>query len=279
MMHGAARLALAAFLVACIPAAHGVIACSVSSGGVNHAYDPTLATTTVVAGTFRVTCTKGSAGDPNSVSFSTTVDNGLNPQGVNNRASMGANTLRYDVYRNASCGSKWKGATAITGSVSTPSTGTFYVDATFFMCMTPALAAAAGTYTDSITMTLNYGPGAGVNTTGALPISIATPATCSVTSGPPDLVFNYAAFGPAQNPSSPFGVTCTLHLPYSMALDAVAGTAVGLNYTLSLSTPSSVGTGALQTHSVNGSMAGGQAGTCGAPTCSASATRTLTLTY
>ena len=269
---------LSLLLVAASGCVHAVIACSITSAA-THAYDPTLATTTVAIESFRVTCTKSSAADPASVNFSVTVNNGSNPQGVNNRASMGVNTFRYDVYRDAGCNSKWKGATAISGTVPTPSTGTYYVDVTYYMCIAAGIAAAAGTYTDTVTMTLNYGPGAGVTTTGAMSVSIATPAICSITSGPVDLVFNYIGFGAAQAPTSSFGVTCTLHLPYTMALDTNAGTALGLSYTLSLSSPSSVGTGALQTHSVNGAMAGGQAGTCGAPTCSSTATRTLTLSY
>jgi hypothetical protein len=34
-----------------------------------------------------------------------------------------------------------------------------------------------------------------------------------------------------------------------------------------------------QTFSINGNIAGGQAGTCATGTCSGSATRTLTITY
>jgi spore coat protein U-like protein len=273
------RACAAMLLLAASAGAHAAISCGVSSGGVNHAYDPTLGTTTVVAASFRVTCTRGLAGDPNSVNFSVLVNDGSNPQGVNNRATMGTNTIRYDVYRNGTCASKWKGGTAISGTLALPATGTFSVDVSFWMCMGSGIAAAAGTYVDSMTMTMNYGAGAGINTTGAIPVSIATPAICSVTAAPADLVFDYTAFGAAQNPSSPFSVTCTLHLPYTMTLDASAGTAAGLAYTLSMSSPNSTGTGAVQVHSVNGAMAAGQAGTCGAPLCTATQTRTLTLTY
>ena len=64
-----------------------------------------------------------------------------------------------------------------------------------------------------------------------------------------------------------------------MSLDATSGTLIGLNYTLALSTPSSVGTGSQQTHSITGNMAAGQAGNCATGTCSASQARTLTIPY
>jgi hypothetical protein len=64
-----------------------------------------------------------------------------------------------------------------------------------------------------------------------------------------------------------------------MALDATSGTIVGLNYTLALSQASATGNGVTQTYSVNGNIAGGQAGTCSTASCSGSQTRTLTVTY
>ena len=64
-----------------------------------------------------------------------------------------------------------------------------------------------------------------------------------------------------------------------MALDATSGTIVGLNYTLALSQTSATGNGLVQSHSVNGSIAGGQSGTCATATCSGSETRTLTVSY
>jgi hypothetical protein len=87
------------------------------------------------------------------------------------------------------------------------------------------------------------------------------------------------SLGSAKAASTTYGVTCTLALPYTMALDATSGTILGLAYTLSLSQSSSTGTGAQQTFSVNGNMAGGQAGTCATATCSGSQARTITVTY
>ena len=257
-------------------AAHSAITCSVSSGGFATAYDPAAAGANINATFFTVTCTKGASGDPASVNYSVTVNNGLYAIGVNNRAAFGANRIRYDVFTNSTCASAWKGATAITGTVNTPSVGTFTATSSFWGCVPAAQAVAAGTYTDTVTMTMVYGVSIA---TGSFGVSISTPATCSVTGAPGNVVFNYVAFGSAITPSSTFGVTCTLSLPYTMALDATSGTIVGLNYTLALSAPGSTGTGVQQTHSINGNMAAGQAGTCALGSCSGSQARSVTISY
>jgi spore coat protein U-like protein len=257
-------------------AAHAIISCSISSGGFATAYDPNAPGTNTTQTFFTVTCTKGSAGDPATVNYSVTVNNGLYAQGINNRAAFGANRIRYDVYTNAGCSNKWKGGTAVTGTVATPSVGTFTQTSAFFGCVLAGIAAPAGTYTDTVTMTMAYGASVAV---GSFNVSISTPATCGITAPPGNVVFNYVSFGPAINPSASFGVTCTLSLPYTMALDATAGTIVGLNYTLALSTNASTGTGVQQTHFINGSMAAGQSGVCAVGPCSGTQARSITITY
>jgi spore coat protein U-like protein len=273
----AIRRAALLLLFAAAPA-HAAITCNVTSGGVFTAYDPAAAGNNVTQTSFTDTCTKGAAGDPASVNYSVKVDNGLYALGVNNRAAFGANRIKYDVFTNVTCGTAWKGGTAIAGTVSTPSVGTFTATSTYWGCVGPGQAVPAGTYTDTVTMTMTYGA-ASSTAVGTFPVSISTPSTCSVTAAPGNVVFNYVSFGPVVTPSATFGVTCTLSLPYTMALDATAGTIVGLNYTLALSTANSTGTGAQQTHSINGSMAAGQAGTCTVGSCSGSQARSVTITY
>lgn len=257
-------------------AVSAVISCSVSSPGFAAAYDPAAPGFNTTQTSFTVTCTRGSLADPASVSYGVTVDNGLYPTGANNRAAFGANRIRYDVYRDAACTSKWKGATAISGTINFSGTGTVTQNQAYWGCVNPGQGVAAGTYTDSVAMTLAYGAFTAV---GAFAVSISTPATCAMTTAPGNVVFNYLAFGPAQAPTTTFGVTCTNALPYTMALDATSGTLLGLDYTLALSTASSVGIGAAQTHTITGTMAAGQSGTCAAGTCTASQARTLTITY
>ena len=102
------RSLAAAVLLLAGMAAHAAITCSVSSGGFAAAYDPASPATNVTQTSFTVSCTRGLAGDPSSVGYSVTIDNGLSPQGQNNRASYLANRIRYDTYKDGACVTKWK---------------------------------------------------------------------------------------------------------------------------------------------------------------------------
>jgi len=67
-----------------------------------------------------------------------------------------------------------------------------------------------------------------------------------------------------------------------MALDSTSGafSTVQLNYTLSLSSGASTGTGLAQSFTIGGQIAGGQSGTCATATCSdTDSSHTLTITY
>lgn len=260
--------------------AQAAITCSVASGGFAAAYDPANPATNITQTNFTVTCTRGLAGDPTSVNYSIAVDNGLYANGVNNRAAYLANRIRYDVYRDSSCTSKWKGTTTISGTITFVGTGTVTQQGNYWGCITAAQTGlAAGIYTDSVAVTMTYGPAPSLVAVTSFGVSIGTPATCSVSAPPGDIVFDYLALGPAVNPSTTFGVTCTYALPYTMALDVAGATVVGLAYTLALSSPGSVGTGSQQTYSINGSMAAGQPGTCAAGTCSGSRVHAVTISY
>lgn len=274
------RWLAAAVLLMTGMAAHAAITCSVSSGGFASAYDPASPATNVTQTSFTVSCTRGLAGDPSSVAYSVTVDNGLSPQGQNNRASYLANRIRYDTYKDGACVTKWKGATTITGTINFVGTGTVTQQGNFWGCILAGQTGlAAGTYLDTVTMTMSYGPAPALVAVSSFGVAIGTPATCSISSPPGNIVFDYLALGPAVTPSTTFGVNCTTALAYSMALDVTTGTLVGLNYSIALSAPSSTGIGAQQTHSINGTMAAGQAGTCAAGTCTGSRVHALTITY
>jgi hypothetical protein len=52
-----------------------------------------------------------------------------------------------------------------------------------------------------------------------------------------------------------------------------------LNYSLSLQTPSPIGTGLVQTNQINATMSGAQAGKCNTGACADSKAHTLTVTY
>lgn len=280
MSHRTIRRLAAVLLAFAATSAQAAITCSLSSGGFAAAYDPANPATNVTQTSFTVSCTRGLAGDPTSVAYSVTVDNGLSPQGQNNRASYLANRIRYDSYRDAACSSKWKGATAVGGTINFVGTGTVTQTANFWGCIIAGQTGLpAGTYLDTVIMTMTYGAAPALTAVNSFGVAIGTPATCSIGSPPGTLTFNYLSLGPAISPGTTFGITCTMALAYTMALDVTTGTLVGLNYSLALSTPSSTGTGVQQTHSINGTMAAGQAGTCAAGTCTGSRVHALTITY
>jgi len=272
-----ALLALVASLAS--GAAHAAISCSVSSPGFAAAYSSTAAGTNITQTYFTVTCTRGSAADPSSVSWSVKADNGLYSSGQRNRAASGGNRISYDVYRDGACGTQWKGPAAISGTINFTGTGTFTAQGNYWGCISAGQTGlAAGVYSDSVTMTMTYGA-ANTVTTGSFGVTITTPPTCAITTAPGTITFNYVSFGAAVNASTTFGVTCSLALPYSIALDATTGTIVGITYTLSLPVPATTGTGNEQTLSIDGNVAAGQSGTCGGQNCAGTQSRSVTVSY
>ncbi len=140
-------------------------------------------------------------------------------------------------------------------------------------------AAYAGTATGNFTVQINF-------TNSCTVTANASPATFTYTSGQG----SNAALGGTTS----FGITCTSGVPYTLALDAggtgytgsftsptgsYTDTSTGLNYTLTLPTPTA-GTGALQSYTMAGSMVSGQGGTCGTVGgCTSTNTHTITVTF
>jgi len=275
------RLVVLASALLAAPLVHAAYNCSVSSPGFSAAYSPTSPTTTIVQTSFTITCTRALS-DANTMNWANAANNGLHPTGGNrNRAQFGASRINYDVYRDSGCAGQWRSGTAndINSTLNFGGSTTASVTVSYWGCI-PAgqTGLPAGTYTDTVTMTLTYGP-SNFTATGTFPVSIATPAQCSLTTAPGNVVFNYVTFGSAANASTTFGVTCTSYLPYTMALDATSGTILGVNYTLALSAGSGTGNGSQQSYTISGNIVAGQAGTCASGSCSASQGRTLTITY
>lgn len=281
----------AAALLFCAAHSNAAITCSLSSSGFSSAYNPALATPTIVQTSFTVSCTSSAAGDPSSVSYTTAANNGLYANGINNRAFLsGASYIKYDAYIDGSCASQWKGNTTIAGTINFSGTGTVTKTHNFWGCVAAGQTGlAAGVYTDLITTTLSYGPNPQSTATTTFPVNIATPATCSITSIPGNVAFGtYVAFGGALAANASFGATCTNYLAYTLSVSPTGGTIAGIAYTLLLQNAAPVmsgtslsvtGSGVEQTYTINGSMAAGQSGTCAIGTCSATVPHTLTLTY
>ena len=274
------RLVLLAAAAVLPPMAQAAYNCSVSSPAFNAAYDPTNPSTNVTSTSFTITCTRALS-DANTMNWTNAANNGLHSAGGGrNRAVFGTSRISYDIYHDSACGTQWRGGgSAFTGTLNFGGSTSASLTVTYYACIPAAQTGLpAGTYTDTVTMTLTYGPFNSVST-GTFGVAIATPATCNLSTPPGNVVFNYTGFGAAANASTGYGVTCTNFLPYTMALDATSGTLLGLNYTIGLSSAGATGTGFEQSYTVSGNIAAGQAGTCAAGTCSASQARTLTVSY
>lgn len=257
--------------------ASAAYSCTISSGGFSTIYVATSPTTTIVQSSFTITCTRALS-DASTMSYSVAADNGANAQGTHNRAVLGASKLAYYLFKDSACGTQWRGPQTISGTLNFSGSTSASVTISYWACITASQSVPAGVYTDNVTMTLTYGPG-NTTATGLAGVSISTPPTCNLSTAPSDVVFNYVGFGPVANASTTFAVTCSTYLPYTMALDATSGTVLGLNYTIGLSAPSGTGNGAGQTYTISGTIAAGQAGTCGTGSCTASQARVLTITY
>lgn len=260
--------------------AHAAITCGISSPGFVTGYDAAAVAININQTYFTVTCIRTLAADPASVNYSASLNDGLQPLGKKNRAAFGANLIFYDTWTNATCITPWKSNAPIAGTITFGTTiGPLSTQTAFWGCIPTAQAGLpAGTYTDTVTMTLSYGPLLLSTANNPFPVSITPPSDCKITTAPGNIVFTYTAFGIAQAASTTFGTTCTNLLPYTMALDTTSGVVSGLNYSLTVAA-SSTGTGLLQTHTINGSMPAGQAGTCATATCAGSQLHTLTVTY
>ena len=118
-------------------------------------------------------------------------------------------------------------------------------------------------------------------------VDITLTSLCSV-STPANLSFSYTAQqATAATATTPFTVTCSNGLPYTVSLSGanVTDDAVGLAYSLAVTAPvgGGTGTGASQAYSIDGTIAAGQSGTCVTATCTNAAatnkTKTITVNY
>lgn len=285
-----------AWLLTLAPMAEAAITCTISSGGFASAYVPSTAATNVTQSSFTMTCQRNAAGDATTITYGVRNDNGIHANVNQNRAQLGATTSRinYDLFADSGCSVVWRNNAAndivdtipvLTGFA--PSSKT----TNWWGCIPGSQTGLpTGSYTDTVTMTARLGAAGNgaVLATGAFPVSIFNPSTCTISTSPGNVAFGtYNALGVAKTANTTFAATCTSLLPYSMALDAVSGVVVGLNYSLALNTTNvgginpltSTGTGVAQSFFINGTMPAGQAGTCATGSCPGTATRTLTITF
>ncbi|MDB5900701.1 MAG: Spore coat [Ramlibacter sp.] len=141
----------------------------------------------------------------------------------------------------------------------------------------------AGVYVDTLPVTLRL-----ANETGAIlgtttiGIAISIPRACRFSTPPTAISVAYPAFSAAAvTGASNFALTCTQGTTYTIAIDRPRSVipTVELAYGLTLSTTAATGTAVAQGYTVNISVDPGQAGRCGAATCTGTDSRTLTVTY
>lgn len=239
------------------------------------------------AWTVTINCTRGSA-DPTTSAYTLRADDGFNPgAGSSNQAANGtgvANQMAYDLFRTAPGTGEWgyTNATDFAGTINFGTALTASVSHVFYSRIAAGLNKNAKIFTDTVTMRLRYDNGPGnTDVFPTFPVSINNQSVCLLSTPPGNVVFNYTSFqATPATASAAYAVRCTIGEPYTMALDATAGTLLNLNYSLALSNPGGqTGTGFPQNFTINGTIAAGQSGTCSGATCTSTAPRTLTVTY
>jgi spore coat protein U-like protein len=235
-----------------------------------------------------INCTRGPA-DPTTSAYTLQADDGFNPgAGSTNQAVNGngaANQMAYDLFRTAPGNAVWgeTNATDFAGTVNFGSALTGSATHVFYSRITAGLNKNAKTFTDTVTMRLRYDNGPGnVNVFPTFPVIINNQSVCLLSTPPGNIQFNYTSFQlAAATANTAYAVRCTIGETYTMALDATTGNLLTLTYNLALSNPGGqTGTGFPQNFTVNGTIPGGQAGTCAMGVCtSAPQVRTLTITY
>ena len=281
-------LALSA-LLAGLPAS-AALSCSITVSEVNviYQYFPTV----TGQGTLGIACTRNPLQDARRPFIWIGMDQ--TTAGRTATQEAGTSTLNYEIYHGSTTSGTWT-STGGVGSTSTTDgavqeqldfglTGSSVTASYAFYYSIPWLQfKPAGVYVDTVPITMRLGNATGsVITTASLDVHISIPRSCRFSTPPSPIDVNYPAFSAtAVTATSNFAITCTLGTTYTIALDQVRSVVptVNLAYGLNLVTTSGAGTAVAQPYTVDISVDAGQAGSCGAATCTGSDVRTLTVTY
>ena len=206
----------------------------------------------------------------------------------------GSNSLVYTLTTDySSCSTTWQNPTGLTLANSlTANNDRNLTNLTVPFCIRVATAtqptAKPLVYTDALTLRVRSTNSSGTQWgTGTLSLSADVDPLCRFSSAANPITMAYTSFqAGAASGSSSFQLQCTNSTPYSVALDAVTATVMGLNMTAGIGTlgtqnvSGQVGTGLAQSYTVVTNIAGGQSGTCASGAgCSASGDRTVTVSY
>jgi spore coat protein U-like protein len=135
-------------------AGSGVTSCTASAGGVAFGiYDPTSPSALTSSGTISVSCTVGSGHNPVTIALSA----GSSGSYAVRTLVSGTNLLNYNLYLDAAYSQVWgdgTGSTVTDAQYVTPGQPAF--SATVYALMPASQNAAAGSYIDTITVTVSY---------------------------------------------------------------------------------------------------------------------------
>jgi spore coat protein U-like protein len=286
---------LLALLLAVLGAPAMAQSCVITANGIasGTGYNPFSLANNDTAGLFSISCTRPRGGQNKfPTTFYLGVDNGGNYSGTSRRLRNGASAsyLTYSLFRNYGGCSQALGTTVAnaysfansgsgpndTTTVPNPLTsGTSYC----FRIDAGQNTAPPGTYTDMVSIGIADANGT-VWGTDTITLSTTITAACNFTSAPTNIALNYASFtATAAAASSNLQLRCTNTTTYGLALSATSGTMLGLNYTLALSAANGTGSGLAQAYAINAGIAAGQSGNCAGASCTATVTRTLTVSY
>ena len=282
--------------------AAAAVACSVSSSGVSVAYfDTGSSVPTRVTGSATVNCTRSDlARDPAILHVALGAASANTNSAMSRARLVGGttqDTLDHWLHTDAAESLVWseKGGSSSTRLTATLNFGTGATASQTipYYARVPQTSAQSrplvkGLYQDTQTLTLYQSTTSTADAaksnqatvTTTFPVQVSVPENCVLSSPPGNLAFTYTSFQTsAAAASTSFAVTCVSNTPYTLSLDATTGTLAGLTYSLALSATSRTGTGLPQSATLSGTIAAGQSGICSGTSCTASAVRTLTVTY
>lgn len=289
------KLSVLAAVLGCsafpVDQAWAVLACSItpSPATLSGAYD--AASNLDMQGSFVVNCTRLKKDSKNQ-----TLWIGLNQTASQAMAKAPpySDTLAYGIYTDVGRTTRWSdgvgGGLAVPVDFGGNNTALSLPVSVYMRASSGQTDKAAGTYSDTLNVTLNDTDSLGPNLSATTLTTEASVAkSCVVDVAPLTYSVNYQAFRSTALVDSTQGVavTCSKGTQVSLALDKVAGVIlpIELKYTLTFSAMSQTASGTssssatAQAFGLTLSLPAGQAGACGAATCSGSDTRQITVTY
>lgn len=283
MKYLACKLSMLVILVTGATGANAAITCSLSVTNINQIYNPASSIQNDSTGSITLNCTRGLL-DATSTTYWIGINQGESAPQRRLIRQSGTQTLNYSIFRNSGYSQNWNdsnsgltGTLNFSGALATSASTTVPY---YFRITRQQTGKPAGVYDDTPTVTLRFSQNGANQATATLTPVATIIGTCLFSTVPGPVVFNYTSFSATPVAASTnFSINCTNGTPYTMALNATSGTLLGLPYTVGLSASNATGSGSPQNHTVTGSIAANQSGTCGTALCSATQAYTVTISY